>query len=500
MTTNITLSASVRQNLLSLQQTADLMSLTQNRLATGKKVNSALDNPANFFTSISLQARGSDLSNLLDSMSSGIKTLEAADNGIKAITKTVESMQSIIRQARQDKSETVTAGTLTATGTNTSTVANNQVTFDLGGGVTVAVSTYDQVNATVSTLTSTGGTYTTDLSANGFSIDDGVTNTAITFATTDLTVAAKITAINADLAANGSTVIAVDDGTGEIQLVNSTGDTITVTEGAGTTAATLGFGTGNLVSTDGSVEVSQATALADLVTAINTNIALSGKVSAEIDTNGDLQLNNLTTTAITVTGHDGTNVTGDSADSSSLAAGTSGGLSFIRQSLQNQFEDLKTQLDKLSGDASFNGINLLNGDKLKLNFNETGTSYIEIQGKNADNTAFGSVTADTLSLTATVDFSDDTDLDTMLTSLATALTTLRTQASQYGTNLITVQNRQEFTKAMINTLQTGADALVLADTNEEGANLLALQTRQQLSTTALSLSAQADQAVLQLFG
>ena len=107
---NITLSAGVRQNLLALQNTASLLGTTQNRLATGKKVNSALDNPSNFFTSVSLQARASDLSNLLDSMSNGIKTLESADNGLKAITRTVESMQSIVRQARQDKSTSVTPG------------------------------------------------------------------------------------------------------------------------------------------------------------------------------------------------------------------------------------------------------------------------------------------------------------------------------------------------------------------------------------------------------
>src|SRR5688572_8307294 len=100
----ITLSAGVKQNLLSLQRTANLMATTQNRLATGKKVNSALDNPTNFFTSSSLQSRAGDLNSLLDSMSNGIKTLEAADNGLSSITKTVESMQSTLRQARQDKS------------------------------------------------------------------------------------------------------------------------------------------------------------------------------------------------------------------------------------------------------------------------------------------------------------------------------------------------------------------------------------------------------------
>ena len=84
--------------------------------------------------------------------------------------------------------------------------------------------------------------------------------------------------------------------------------------------------------------------------------------------------------------------------------------------------------------------------------------------------------------------------------LTDALGTLRSHASNFGSNLSIVQNRPDFTKAMINTLQTGADNLVLADTNEEAANMLALQTRQQLSSTALSLASQADQAVLRLFG
>ena len=92
-----------------------------------------------------------------------------------------------------------------------------------------------------------------------------------------------------------------------------------------------------------------------------------------------------------------------------------------------------------------------------------------------------------------------TDLDAAASDLTQALLTLRSQSQALGSNLQIVQIRQDFTKAMINTLNTGADSLTLADSNEEGANLLALQTRQQLSTTALSLAAQADQNVLRLF-
>src|SRR5262249_2882989 len=103
-------------------------------------------------------------------------------------------------------------------------------------------------------------------------------------------------------------------------------------------------------------------------------------------------------------------------------------------------------------------------------------------------------------LAANTDLDSDTSIDGLLTTLSNALNAVRSQASNFGANLAIVENRTDFTKSMINTLNTGADELVLADTNEEAANMLALQTRQQLSTTALSLSAQADQAVLRLFG
>src|SRR5690606_12270117 len=104
MGSDISLSKAVRANLLSLQNTAEMMNKTQNRLATGNKVNSALDNPSNFFTASALNSRAADMSNLLDSMASGIKVIEAANNGITALTKNLESMQSTLRQARQDKS------------------------------------------------------------------------------------------------------------------------------------------------------------------------------------------------------------------------------------------------------------------------------------------------------------------------------------------------------------------------------------------------------------
>src|SRR3954468_14126867 len=135
---DITLSAGVRQNLLSLQNTASLMALTQNRLATGKKVNSALDNPISFFTSQSLNDRANDLSSLLDSISNATQTLQAANNGLTSLTKLVQSAQAIAQQAQQSASTSakvtgsvsgLTAATVpTFTATKTFTVSDGTTT------------------------------------------------------------------------------------------------------------------------------------------------------------------------------------------------------------------------------------------------------------------------------------------------------------------------------------------------------------------------------------
>jgi flagellin len=268
---DIVLSPGVRSNLLQLQQTSDLITKTQTRLATGKRVNSALDNPINFFTAQGLSVRANDLNSLLDSMSTGINTIQAANNGLSAITKLVQSAQALVSQARQ---------------------------------------------------------------------------------TTDTTVLAT---------------------------------------------------------------------------------------------------------------------------------------------LSSQFDELRTQIDQLAGDSGLNGINLLNGDDLTITLNETGVSTVVISG--VTDTSAGD-----LALTAAANnWASTADIDAAASDLTASLVTLRSQSQALSSNLQTVQVRQDFTKAMINTLNTGADSLTLADTNEEGANLLALQTRQQLSTTALSLAAQADQNVLRLF-
>jgi flagellin-like hook-associated protein FlgL len=270
---DIVLSAGVRSNLLQLQQTSELITQTQNKLATGKKVNSALDNAINFFTAQGLDTRANNLNGLLDSMSNGVSTIQAANNGITAITKLVQSAQALASQAQQ------------------------------------------------------------------------------------------------------------------------TSDTTT------------------------------------------------------------------------------------------------------RASLATQYGTLITQITQLAKDSGFNGVNLLGGNSLTITLNETGSSTITVTAADYTNGSAGP-----LSLNAAANsWGSSTNITAASTDLSAALTSLQSEAQTLSSSLSTVQIRQDFTKSMINTLQSGSDNLTLADSNEEGANLLALQTRQQLSSTALSLASQADQNVLRLF-
>jgi flagellin-like hook-associated protein FlgL len=360
---DITLSSAVRQNLLALQNTAEMMSSTNNRLATGLKVNSAVDNPQSFFTAQGLNNRASDLSTLQDNMGLAVQTINAASQGISSIQKLVAQAKSSANQALQT---TVTATTLSA-----------------------AVSAKD---------------YSASGAAATFTIKVGDKSTDV--------------AINANIASAGDLKTALS-----------------------------GKVSGVTVSTSG------------------TSIKFSVASGEKLDISG------------TATSSGGAIAAGTSSNGTSRAA-------FIKQ-----FNDMLSQIDQLASDASFNGINLLqSGTSLTVNFNEKQTSKLTVSGADMSSTGLG--------LASETDWSTDSAVNAVITKLDNATTSLRTQASTFGGNLAVVQNRQEFTKNLINTLQTGSANLTLADTNQEGANLLALQTRQSLATTALSMSNQAQQSIL----
>ena len=160
----IVLSASVRQNLLSLQSTADLLATTQNRLSTGKKVNTALDNPTNFFTAQSLDARAGDINNLLDGIGNGVQVLQAANTGITSLQKLVDTAKSIANQALQSAvgystksnvSATITGATATdlrGTTSYTSATATSNVLFNGAAGGTTAATSATTLGGTSATL------------------------------------------------------------------------------------------------------------------------------------------------------------------------------------------------------------------------------------------------------------------------------------------------------------------------------------------------------------
>ncbi|MBY0532786.1 MAG: hypothetical protein K2P86_12530 [Xanthobacteraceae bacterium] len=379
MANDVTLSNGVRSNLLSLQQTAEMMSKVQERLSTGKKVNSALDNPVNFFTAAGLNARAGDLGTLLDSIGNGVQTIAAADKGITAITKLVESAKSTVKQAIIAGSDVTYADTITG-----GAIANDAAVAALTGTLTIQVG-----SGTVNTI--------------------------------DLSVETTLASLTATL--------------GGLNL------------GAGITA-TLGVGNAITITSTSP----------ETITIGGTGLAGVGLTAG---------VNTPTPTVVTVNS--------------------------TRASLQSDFNELLNQITQLARDASFNGVNLLNSDDLTVTFNEDGSSSLVIDG--VDFTALG------LGLTTVTGngFQVQANVQATLAQLDAATATLRTQASAFGSNLSIVQARQDFTKNLINVLEIGADNLVLADTNEEGANLLALQTRQSLSTTSLSMAAQADQNVLRLF-
>jgi len=163
-----------------------------------------------------------------------------------------------------------------------------------------------------------------------------------------------------------------------------------------------------------------------------------------------------------------------------------------RSSLAAQFDDLLDQIDDLAGDSGYRGTNLLDSDNLQVVFNEDGTSTLTVSGFNGTSSGLG--------IDASVsNWASDGNITAAIEDLDDAKSTLRTKAETLSSNLAVINTRIDFTNNMVNTLTKGAENLTLADMNEEGANMLMLQTRQALGTTALSLASQAAQSVLRLF-
>jgi hypothetical protein len=233
------------------------------------------------------------------------------------------------------------------------------------------------------------------------------------------------------------------------------------------------------------------TSLADL----NTALAASN-YSASLDSTNQLVISTTNDTAsstigaVTFTNTGGGTVTFGAAGSAPVADAAS---QTIRANLVAQYNDIIKQITTTAQDASFNGINLLNGDDLKLTFNETGKSILNIKG-----VTYGAEGLGLAPLVAGTDFLDNASAKATIDKISNASDMLRTHASALGSNLSIVQIRQDFNKNLINVLQNGSANLTLADTNEEAANSQALSTRQSIAVSALALANQSQQSVLQL--
>ena len=375
---DISLTASMRSNLLSLQQTQDLMDMTQERLSTGKKVNSAIDNPSSYYTAQSLTNRASDLNALLDSMGQGIQTIQAANEGIEAITEFVQQAKAIANTARD--------------------------------------------NATIKGTTSSG-TYA--------AADD----------TKNITV--KI------------------EGVADQDIEVTLEDTDTLEQAATKIATALNDGT------DGVKDAEDAVIGGFTATVENGQIKISNSKGIVANVSG-------TISGITFNGEIGNST---------------------RTTSMNQYNEILDQIDQLAKDSGYKGVNLLQGNDLKVVFNEDRSSYLTINGTFADTSDEG------LKISRAEDWTnpDNEAIDASISELENAITSLRNMASEFGNNYSIVENRENFTESLINVLEEGSDKLTLADMNEESANMLALQTRQQLAINSLSLASQAAQSVLSLF-
>jgi flagellin-like hook-associated protein FlgL len=511
----IVLSASVRQNLLSLQSTAALLATTQNDLATGNKVNSALDNPTEFFTAQGLSNRASDISNLLDGIGNGVQVLQAANTGITSLQSLIANAQSIANQVLQAPTGYSTKSNVTSTAI-TGATANNLLgpgtaATVTGAAIPGATATTTKLSALTTPITA-GESITVDGKTISFSASGGntVTSAGGSLDLTTATVGDLLAAVDTVTgAAAGSSTLA----TGSLVLSTGTAQALTIGGAAGTLAAlgltaaaatptplgpsaisgdTLQIGaTGNGAQTN--ITFGTGTGQISTLNQLNTALA-ANNLQASIDSTGVITITTSNNAASSTIGTITTTGTGNPFATATAAAPVADPNSqATRASLVAQYNQVLQNINTTAQDSSFNGINLLNGDTLNLTFDETGASKLAIAGVTFNDAGLG-----LSSLTTGTDFLDSNSANSVLAQLTQASTTLRTAASSLGSNLSIVEIRQDFNKNLINVLQTGASNLTVADPNEEAANSQALSTRQSIAVSALALANQSQQSVLQL--
>jgi flagellin len=371
------LSAAVRANLIALQRLASDIGRGQNRLATGKNVNTPSEGPTAYFTASALNARAAALNSVLDGIGGGKKVIEAANAGI-------EGIQSLIKNARSLAYQALTSA-----------------------------STLAEVTGTVNGLT-------------------------------------------------GATAISMDNG-----------DTITVSDG--TTTATYTHAGGKDVQ--------------DFIDEVNNTANLN--VEARLTSDGRIEIEATRVNTVTIAG----SAAAGELSAIGLSAGTTtSATNSLRQSLAQQFDSVRTQINELASDASYNGQNLLAGSTVSITL--IGGAAATVSGTQVTASSLGIASASS----AGGNFQFDGDIEDFIADLDVASAQLQQMSATYSAELSVVSLREDFTKEMASLLTDGAERLVSADMNDEGAMLLALKTRRDLATTSLSLAAEAEKTTLRLFG
>ncbi|QUS54753.1 flagellin [Pseudovibrio brasiliensis] len=521
---DITLTAAVRTNLNTLQSTANLISDTQERLSTGKKVNSALDNPNSFFTASSLNSRASDLSNLQDDIGQSVSTLEAADKGISAIDKLLDAAKGKANQALQSKDADTRAkyaAEFNELRTQIEDIAKDSGYKGknlLGGdGNDLLV----KFNEDGSSKLNIGAVDYTDLDSSESSITLGRIGDTVGEVDAEDNKSAFKLGISAD------DILSAAPGTGtatETDQFRTGGDTADLSA-ADAIADGDDFAVGDTIKVGGEdiLTIGAGTTLGDVQEAIQTEIRkTAGNQDATVAvTGGDLVIGNAAADVSVELGGNTVSVTGAGGNTDITATklkditgfgegdkitvaqkdgatheftiGASSTVADLVADLNGAgFTDFEASFDNTTQELTID--NKSKGDNAKefsvtYSGSETGGDF----GDSSKQTISADVDA-----IAGRGWGSDELIEASLDQVREAQLSLRAQASTFGTNLSIVTNRQDFTADLVNTLEVGAGKLTLADSNLEGANLAALNTQNQIATSTLSLATQAGQSVLQL--
>ena len=589
----ISLTASMRSNLLSLQNISGQVSSTQNKLATGNKVNSAIDNPGSYYTALSLNNRADDLNALLDSMGQAVSTIKAATTALESAADFLEQASAVATQALETAKPIVAQvstedellaaiesgkqGLIVLTQDITMTTNQNIVLQDgqslVGARYLGASKQQTKLNFNFdgiyrSAVIVGNNTTLSDLEINitgnvtdssGVGLIKGQSKTGLTYRNLDLN-------MDFDAAPKYGFVMGFVGGDATMEGVNNVSYTgkrgfdkrasmnvnMTFNDAIlNVSNCTYGIGNGeydiilngtsqyncknctyavyycnltlndksniNVNSPYGLTGVSLYAQSKDVQIKLNSSTpiyagrfykmeinAVSGATikmsSGSYTATGDVVGLEITGSATELPSSEFNKDASATADKDEMYKSIMDDFeAYIQKCKDNRkqntlsnegYEEILNQYDALIKDASYKGINLLQTDKLSVKFNETNTADLNVQGKDMSSKALGLVT---------LNWQTQEDISKSIEELTSAINSIRSYSSELGNNYNIITTRQDFTNSLINVLTEGADKLTLADMNEESANMLALQTRQQLAINSLSLASQASQSILKLF-